>query len=118
VAEYAARLPITHKIRGIREKHVLREAAKDVLTAEVYDRHKHPFVSPPLHATADCLRDRVEAILRDARFQDQPFFDPRAVTAELDRLRTVEPADYTEPSRGLMMIASVALLQHRFRPAA
>ncbi len=35
------------KVKGIREKHVLREAAKDVLIPEVYDRQKHPFTTPP-----------------------------------------------------------------------
>src|SRR6478609_5520099 len=31
VAEIAARVPVNMKVKGIREKHVLREAAKDVL---------------------------------------------------------------------------------------
>ena len=47
VAEVAARVPVTMKVKGIREKHVLREAAKDVLIPEVYDRQKHPFTTPP-----------------------------------------------------------------------
>jgi len=32
---------------GIREKHVLREAAKEVLIPEVYDRQKHAFTTLP-----------------------------------------------------------------------
>ena len=47
VAEAAARVPVNMKVKGIREKHVLREAAKDVLIPEVYDRQKHPFTTPP-----------------------------------------------------------------------
>lgn len=47
VAEAAARVPVSMKVKGIREKHVLREAAKDVLIPEVYDRQKHPFTTPP-----------------------------------------------------------------------
>ena len=41
------------KVKGIREKHVLREAAKDVLIPEVYDRQKHPFTTPPTRAEND-----------------------------------------------------------------
>ena len=47
VAEAAAQLLVSMKVKGIREKHVLREAAKDVLIPEVYDRQKHPFTTPP-----------------------------------------------------------------------
>ena len=51
VAEVAARVPVNMKVKGIREKHVLREAAKDVLIPEVYDRQKHPFTTPPTRNT-------------------------------------------------------------------
>ena len=40
VAEVAARVRVNMKVEGIREKHVLREAAKDVLIPEVYDRRE------------------------------------------------------------------------------
>jgi asparagine synthase (glutamine-hydrolysing) len=41
VAEVATRVPVNMKVKGIREKHVLREATRDVLIPEVYDRQKH-----------------------------------------------------------------------------
>jgi asparagine synthase (glutamine-hydrolysing) len=55
VAEYVAGLPIRHKIRGMREKHVLREAVRDVVTPEVYNRQKHPFAAPPPGSGNDAL---------------------------------------------------------------
>ena len=51
VAEVAARVPVNMKVTGIREKDVLREAAKDVLIPAVYDRRKHPFTTPPTRNT-------------------------------------------------------------------
>jgi asparagine synthase (glutamine-hydrolysing) len=118
VAEYAAAMPVRHKIRDMREKHVLREAAKDVLTPEIYARQKHPFVSPPLRQTADPLRIRTEEILRDPSFAGQPLFDPARIETELDRLADLDIETYTERSRGLMMVASLALMQQRFAIAA
>ena len=53
VADAAARVPVNMKVKGIREKHVLREAAKDVLIPEVYDRQKHPFTTPPTRSAND-----------------------------------------------------------------
>src|SRR6201999_4079312 len=51
VVELVRDLPISQKIRGMTEKYVLREAARPVLTATVYGRHKHPFLSPPAALT-------------------------------------------------------------------
>jgi asparagine synthetase B (glutamine-hydrolysing) len=51
VAEAAARVPVNMTVKGIREKHVLREVAKDVLIPDVYDRQKHPFTTPPTRRT-------------------------------------------------------------------
>lgn len=47
VAETSARVPVDMKVKGIREKHVLREAAKDVLIPEVYDRQSIPLPRHP-----------------------------------------------------------------------
>ena len=50
VAEFCAGVPIAMKIKGMREKHVLREAAKDVILNDVYNREKRPFATPPAKA--------------------------------------------------------------------
>lgn len=47
VAEFATQLPLRMKINGMREKHVLREATRDVLIEEVYNRQKHPLPRLP-----------------------------------------------------------------------
>jgi asparagine synthase (glutamine-hydrolysing) len=80
VAEFAAGIPIELKIQGMREKHVLREAARDVLIEPVYNRQKQPFATPPTKAGADdamlgLLGDVFASSLLDA----QPIFDPKAV---------------------------------------
>ncbi len=47
VGEFLFKTPVSLKIRGMTEKHILREATRDVLTDRVYRRQKHPFLSPP-----------------------------------------------------------------------
>src|SRR5262249_42764934 len=47
VVEVIRSQPVTQKIRGMKEKHVLREAVRDLITDTVYRRQKHPFLSPP-----------------------------------------------------------------------
>ena len=80
VAEYAAGIPIHMKIKGMREKHVLREAVRDVLIAPVYDREKHPFTTPPAQVGRD---DAMFALFGDvfgsSLLDEQPIFDPTRV---------------------------------------
>jgi asparagine synthetase B (glutamine-hydrolysing) len=47
VVALVAQMPIAMQVNGMTEKFVLREAARPVLTDNVYRRQKHPFLSPP-----------------------------------------------------------------------
>ncbi|MGH7554978.1 MAG: asparagine synthase (glutamine-hydrolyzing), partial [Longimicrobiales bacterium] len=46
VVEFAARIPPQLKIRGLREKHILRESAKRLLPKEIVNRTKQPYRAP------------------------------------------------------------------------
>ena len=46
VVEFAARIPPKLKIRALREKHILREAMKDLLPAHIGNRTKQPYRAP------------------------------------------------------------------------
>jgi len=85
VAEYLQRVPVSLKIRGMTEKYILREAAKDVLTQTVYERQKHPFLSPPatLHPE-EPLHALLQDTLRGSAAADVPFLDQRKIVAALD----------------------------------
>jgi len=87
VAEYLHRVPVSLKIRGMTEKYILREAAKDVLTTTVYERQKHPFLSPPatLHPE-EPLHALMQDTLRGPATADVPFLDQRKIVATLDAL--------------------------------
>lgn len=75
VAETAARVPVDMKVKGIREKHVLREAAKDVLIPEVYNRQKHPFTSPPTRYKNDPMMGFYRDTFASQAARDQPIYD-------------------------------------------
>jgi asparagine synthase (glutamine-hydrolysing) len=85
VAEYLHRVPVSLKIRGMTEKYILREAAKNVLTKTVYERQKHPFLSPPatLHPE-EPLNALMQDTLRGSATADVPFLDQRKIVAALD----------------------------------
>jgi asparagine synthase (glutamine-hydrolysing) len=88
VAEYLHQVPVSMKIRGMTEKYILREAAKDVLTQTVYERQKHPFLSPPATLHPDePLHALMQDTLRGSAVADVPFLDQKKLVAALDGLR-------------------------------
>ena len=88
VAEYLHQVPVSMKIRGMTEKYILREAAKDVLTQTVYERQKHPFLSPPATLHPDePLHALMQDTLRRSAVADVPFLDQKKLVAALDGLR-------------------------------
>lgn len=118
VAEYAAQIPVHHKIRGQREKHVLREAVRDCVLPEVYDRQKHPFISPPSRDNDDALALFCQDTLRSRSVEDQPFFEPYRIRGLMDQVAAMEPADRAAFEGVVLRIVSTCVLQQRFGLAA
>jgi asparagine synthase (glutamine-hydrolysing) len=114
VAEAAARVPVNLKVRGMREKHVLREAARDVLTPEVYDRQKHPFTSPPTRDRNDPMMGFYRDMFASRAARDQPMYDMTKAGATLELLMS-SPDDQRIAVEGVIQrIASVIVMQERF----
>lgn len=113
VAHYAARIPIAMKIKGYREKHVLREAAKDVLIEEVYNREKHPFTSPPA-GTGDPMMTMLADVIASRALDDQPIFDPAKARAAFKDMQTCPPDQRPAYEGRIQRIVSTTLMHERF----
>ena len=50
LVEFAARIPAGLKLRGLREKHILREATADLLPPSIGERSKQPYRAPDSRA--------------------------------------------------------------------
>ena len=114
VAEFAANLPVHFKIRGPREKWILREACRDVLIPEVYGRRKFAFRSPPAQETDDAMAIFVADIVHSKALDDQPFFAPAAIRKLQQKLPSMDPAKRAMAQRPLLSAVSTALLHQRF----
>lgn len=117
VAAAAARVPVNMKVKGIREKHVLREATKDVLIPEVYDRQKHPFTTPPTRAASDPMLSFYRDTFASRAAKDQPIYDMTKVRAALDRLLECPADQRIAMEGGLQRAASVIIMQDKFAMA-
>ena len=119
VAEYAAGIPIHMKINGMREKHVLREATRDVLIEAVYNRQKHPFSTPPTKAGGpDALRELFADVVGSSLLDDQPIFEPAAVRGTFAAFPGLPPADRMRVEALMNRIISLTLMHQRFGMSA
>lgn len=114
VAEVAARVPVDMKVKGIREKHVLREATRDVLIPEVYDRQKHPFTTPPTRDKNDPMLDFYRDTFASQAAKDQPIYDMSKVNVALDKLLDSPEDQRIAVEGGLQRIASIVVMQEKF----
>ena len=111
--------PVNQKIRGMTEKYVLGEAARDVITDTVYRRQKHPFLSPP--ATLDPekrLSIFVQDTLRGSVLDSIRFFDQRRVVNLLDSLDSMDEGSRVANDQVLMTLVSACALHERFQLSA
>ena len=117
VADVAARVPVNMKVKGIREKHVLREAAKDVLIPQVYDRQKHPFTTPPTRNPNDPMLTFYRDTFASQAANDQPIYDTTKASKTLDRLLECPVDQRIAVESGLLRAASIVVMQELFSMA-
>ena len=116
LVELAAGMPAAHKIRGVTEKYVLREATRSVLPDAVYERREHPFVAPlAVSEPEGPLFTLLQDTLRGSALAATGVFDRRKVLALLDGLPGLDPATRGRMDHVLMMVLSACLLHACFR---
>lgn len=115
VVELVMNMPVSLKIRGLREKYILREAAKPFITEAMYSRQKHPFLAPPsTFKPNEPLQELIQDTLRSSRMSDLPFYNHAAVIQLLDHLPKMDESKRSSIDTALMKMASAYFLQERF----
>ncbi|MDE2806189.1 MAG: asparagine synthase (glutamine-hydrolyzing) [Gemmatimonadota bacterium] len=113
--EYTNSLPVSLLARHPREKHLLREAMRPYIPGPVYDRVKRPFMGPSAVGTDGPLHDFLQDTLRGDAMRAVPFLDHASVEQLLDQVPTLPTEDRPSLDSLLLMLASVAVLQERYR---
>lgn len=83
--EWATGLPVTWKIRGGKQKYILRKLAERLgVPQEVLYRPKRGFALPLVHWMKNELRELILSILLDAETMQRGYFEARGVRQLLD----------------------------------
>ena len=79
VVNLAGRIPPQFKLRGLKGKHVFREAMAPLVSNEILRRPKTGFGAPHRSWLVGQLRPMVEDLLSEERIRTRGLFDPAAV---------------------------------------
>jgi len=80
LVEFAATIPPELKIRGLREKHILRQAMRDLLPPEIGNRPKQPYRAPDSPSfIGPSAPGYVDEMLSPQALEETGYFNPRAV---------------------------------------
>jgi asparagine synthase (glutamine-hydrolysing) len=79
VIDFAARLPAALKIKNGRRKHILKEAASDLLPPAILARRKQGFAVPVGEWFRGGLKTFFSDILRSATARQRGYFEPRFI---------------------------------------
>ena len=77
--EFATRLPLNLKLRGLRSKFLLKRALRGILPAHILNRRKKGFGIPVAHWFRGPLREQLQSVLSPERLRQEGLFDPAAV---------------------------------------
>ncbi len=103
VAEFAARLPVSLRLRGFRRKYLLKKAFAGLLPPEILHRNKRGFQIPVAEWLRGRLRPLMEDLLGERALAAQGLFAPAAVRALVDA-HCSGRADLRKPLWTLMVL--------------
>ncbi len=113
VVEFCNALPPSFKIRGLREKHILRKSAEGLVPPSVWRRRKQPYRAPIAPAFLSDPPEYVETLLSAEAIRAAGVFDPQSVARLVHKCRS--GAHISEPEEmALVGIISTQLLHHLF----
>ena len=116
--EFAARLPARSKLRGLREKDILRRWARDVVPPAVLERPKQPYRAPDIPAFfAPHLVPYARELVDERGLKHTGLFDPRSVAGMLRRCEAGTAAGFRE-NQAFVAILSTQLWYQQFIDAA
>ena len=115
VIAFMARLPESMKLRGLRDKFIVREAYRNDLPAEITHRPKFAYRAPEAEAFLDSLDTLLAANLSSDRIEEAGLFDPARVAKLLQRFKAARKDRFnTRDNMAFVGIYSTQVLFDQF----
>jgi len=113
LVEFAATIPPQFKLKGLREKHLLREATRHLLPSSIVNRVKQPYRAPDAAALAAAPSEEIEAALAPDAVSEAGLFSPSAVSALWTKCKR-QTETSAKDGMAIMGVLSTQLLHRQF----
>jgi asparagine synthase (glutamine-hydrolysing) len=112
LVEFATRLPPEMKLKGLVEKHILREATKDLLPPTIGRRTKQPYRAPDSRSfTGAGELDYVRDAMSEASIGNRGLFNAKAVTKLYDKCQTQSVTGFRDNAAFVGILSTQLWLQ-------
>jgi asparagine synthase (glutamine-hydrolysing) len=114
VVEFAARLPVRLKMKGLKEKYLLKKAMHGLLPPEILDRKKQPYMAPDIPSFFGAITPQyVDHLLSSASLRQSGLFNVDMVTNLVKKCRCKSRQGFRE-NMALVGILSTQILHDQF----
>ena len=113
VVDFASMLPPALKMKALTEKYLLKQMARTLVPAAVWQRPKQPYRAPGAAVFLSARCDYVDELLAPSRLQQDGIFDAPSVERLLRKLRERSTPSASD-DMALVGIVSTQLLVHQF----
>jgi asparagine synthase (glutamine-hydrolysing) len=114
LVEFAGRIPIAMKMKGLREKNILKKAMDDLLPKKIVERVKQPYMAPDIKSFfSGGEPEYLEYYLSPQNLRDSGLFKPEAVAKLLAKCRKGTPQGFRE-NMAFVGILSTQILYDRY----
>ncbi len=114
VADFAARLPMTMKMKVLDEKYILRKVFENELPQDITRRRKQPYMAPDiLSFFGEEIPDYVEYYMSDETIRNYGIFKPKAVEKLVSKCRKNARQGFRE-NMAFVGILSTQILYDKF----
>ena len=112
--EFAARLPTSSKLLGLKEKEILRRWAKEIVPPSIRTRGKQPYRAPDAPSFfGPGAPAWVEDVLSAERVREYGYFEPAAVDGLARRARRGQATGFRE-NQAIVAVLSTQLWHEQF----
>ena len=110
VVEFAAKLPIRMKMRGLNEKFLLKKAMRGLLPSETIDRKKQPYMAPDILSFFAVETPRyVESLLEPSNLKNTGVFNVEMVKNLADKCREKAKQGFRENMAMVGVLSTLSL---------
>lgn len=118
LVEFAANIPARLKLRGLREKHILRKATVDLLPPSIGERPKQPYRAPDSSAFSGPAGAYAGELLSSEAIARTGLFNPQAAAKLLDKGRRGALGGFRDNAAFVGMLSTQLWSQEFSHPAA